>query len=184
MVVARPQQARRPAPVHPRVRREKVEHPTLDFPVQGAHTLKTSVEAAIYCNAPVALASQRCVAALIDTLIGVAGAAVFAATFHFAGFPLDFSNQSLSIFALAAVLISLLYRAAFCLGNCDSIGLQAAGLRIVHFDGRRPTRWERAYRVAGGLLSAGALCVGLLWALGDEEKLTWHDLITQTFPTP
>jgi hypothetical protein len=31
------------------------------------------------------------------------------------------------------------------------------------------------------LISAG---LGLVWALVDEENLTWHDHISKTFPTP
>jgi hypothetical protein len=26
--------------------------------------------------------------------------------------------------------------------------------------------------------------IGLLWALVDEERLTWHDYMSKTFPTP
>jgi hypothetical protein len=38
--------------------------------------------------------------------------------------------------------------------------------------------------MASGFLSLAAGGLGLLWALVDEETLTWHDHISKTFPTP
>jgi len=32
-------------------------------------------------------------------------------------------------------------------------------------------------------LSLCSLGLGLVWALVDEESLTWHDHISKTFPT-
>ena len=32
-----------------------------------------------------------------------------------------------------------------------------------------------------GFMAAG---LGLVWSLVDEERLTWHDLMSKTFPTP
>ena len=36
--------------------------------------------------------------------------------------------------------------------------------------------WRHTFEIFGGL--------GLVWALVDEENLTWHDHISKTFPTP
>jgi hypothetical protein len=38
-------------------------------------------------------------------------------------------------------------------------------------------------RALSACLSFCAGGIGLLWALVDEEKLTWHDHISKTFPT-
>jgi hypothetical protein len=54
----------------------------------------------------------------------------------------------------------------------------------VDFDGRRPDREQRGVRQVAGLLSLLSAGLGLVWALVDEEKLTWHDHISKTFPTP
>jgi hypothetical protein len=40
------------------------------------------------------------------------------------------------------------------------------------------------HRLASGALSFCAAGLGFLWALVDEETLTWHDHISRTFPTP
>jgi hypothetical protein len=36
-------------------------------------------------------------------------------------------------------------------------------------------------RAVGMLLGAGAVGLGYLWALADEEALTWHDRMSKTF---
>ncbi len=58
------------------------------------------------------------------------------------------------------------------------------GLRLLHFDGRPADRRRRLLRQASGCLSALPLGIGFLWALVDEEHLTFHDHITETFVTP
>jgi uncharacterized RDD family membrane protein YckC len=57
-------------------------------------------------------------------------------------------------------------------------------LRLLNFDGRPPTREQRMLRLGASFLSVLSAGLGLLWALVDEESLTWHDHISQTFPTP
>jgi uncharacterized RDD family membrane protein YckC len=54
---------------------------------------------------------------------------------------------------------------------------------VVNFDGHRPSRRQRFYRLAGGAVGVVAAGMGLLWAIFDEERLTWHDHISKTFPT-
>jgi uncharacterized RDD family membrane protein YckC len=61
--------------------------------------------------------------------------------------------------------------------------MRFAGLRLVDFDGRKPHRDARLLRQAAGFLSLCSLGLGLVWALVDEESLTWHDHISKTFPT-
>jgi uncharacterized RDD family membrane protein YckC len=81
-------------------------------------------------------------------------------------------------------MIALFYRALFCIGNQDTLGVQWAGLRILNFDGRLPTRRERVWRTVGAFVSVIATGIGFAWALCDEERLTWHDHISKTFPSP
>lgn len=148
----------------------------------GAHT-KSSVDAAIYCNAPVAPPSFRAVAAIIDTAIGLLGVAAFLATFHYSGQTIELTKQTLPVYGAAALLICVFYRLLFCLGNGDTAGLRCANLCVVNFDGHRPTRRQRLYRLAGAVVGVVAAGMGLLWAIFDEERLTWHDHISKTFPT-
>jgi len=40
------------------------------------------------------------------------------------------------------------------------------------------------WRSIGYQISGGTAFLGYLWALWDEDKLTWHDRISQTYITP
>jgi RDD family len=122
-------------------------------------------------------------AAIIDTVIGLLGLGVFLLVFHLAGYEFNWNKQTFPIVGSAAVLIAFLYRLLFCLGNGDSIGLLLTDLRLVDFYGRIPKRRDRLYRLAGGCLSCISIGMGLLWAICDEEHLTWHDHMSKTYPT-
>jgi uncharacterized RDD family membrane protein YckC len=150
----------------------------------GAHALPTSVHAAVYCNAPVAFPTQRAVAAAIDMAVPLVGFAIFMTTFHMVSDGIVLTARTLPFFGATLALITLFYRVLFCIGNADTIGLQWAGLRLLNFDGHRPERRQRFRRLIGGAISAISLTIGLLWALVDEEHLTWHDYMSNTFPTP
>ncbi len=149
----------------------------------GNHALKTSVEARIYCNAPIAQTPLRIMASAADCSVGFAGVMLYAITFRMMGQELVWTSQMLLSYVAAAVVISLFYRVLYCLGNGDTPGVRWAGLRMVDFDGRVPTRRQRFQRLAGGCVGALAAGLGLLWALFDEERLTWHDHMSETFPT-
>lgn len=187
-VLKRPQQPQKKPVVrtHPKAdptaQQQKLDF-TKAFP-EGTRTLPTSVEAAVYCNAPVAIATHRVLAAVLDGAILAIAIGVFLATFRLAGHPIVLTKQTTVVYAVLCLLIALFYRALFCIGNADTLGVQWAGLRLLNFDGRLPTRRERVCRTAGAFVSVIATGVGFVWALFDEERLTWHDYISKTFPSP
>jgi uncharacterized RDD family membrane protein YckC len=170
----------------PKPRIDKNAQQSLDFvgalPL-GNHALKTSVEARIYCNAPIAQTPLRIMASAADCSVGFAGVILYAITFRMMGQELVWNSQMLLSYLAAAVVISLFYRVLYCLGNGDTPGIRWAGLRVIDFDGRVPSRKQRFQRLAGGCVGALAAGLGLLWALFDEERLTWHDHMSTTFPT-
>ena len=141
------------------------------------------VEAVIYCDAPVALPTHRFLAAAFDLSMIAVALGVFLAIFFVSGGVLAFSKQNAPFFVGVAVLLALFYRVLFCLGNGDTPGMRFAGLRLVDFDGRTPDRDQRGLRQIASLLSVLSAGLGLVWALVDEESLTWHDHISKTFPT-
>jgi uncharacterized RDD family membrane protein YckC len=170
-----------------RSRRDRPAQQALDFTVrgtEGARTLPTSVEAAVYCNAPVAVAAHRTFAAAIDLFIVLAAIGVFLGTVHFAGHEIVMNKQTLPVYGAVAAMIALFYRGLFCIANTDTLGMHWAGLRLLNFDGRLPKRRERLCRAAGACVSVIAIGTGFAWALFDEERLTWHDYISKTFPSP
>ena len=170
------------APGKPGPRRDNSRQQTLDL--QDNLILKTSIEASVYCGAPVAIAAHRVMAAGIDAALAVVALGVFLATFHLAGAEIVLTKDTLPYLLCCAALISLFYRVLFCIANRDTPGVRWTGLRVLDFDGRTPTRKQRWYRLLGGFVGAIAAGIGLIWAIFDEEKLTWHDHMSKTFPTP
>jgi uncharacterized RDD family membrane protein YckC len=168
----------------PRPRRRKIlaGQQALEFSPAGRASRPS--DAAIYCDARVAIPAHRTMAAALDASMIVIALAIFGIVFKLAGGVFLFNAKTAPVFLGAAAGIVLFYRLLWCLANGDTIGQRWTRLRLVNFDGRRPTRSQRFYRTASGFLSLLAGGIGLLWSLVDEETLTWHDHISKTFPTP
>ena len=62
-------------------------------------------------------------------------------------------------------------------------GMMLCKLRVVSFDGTDPTSEQLLWRSFGYMVSAGTGALGFIWALWDEEHLTWQDRISQTYLT-
>jgi uncharacterized RDD family membrane protein YckC len=137
----------------------------------------------IYCDAPVALPGHRLLAAAVDASMVLIGLGLFLLIF-FVGGDMVVSRETAPFLIAVGAVIALFYRSLWYFGNGDTPGMRFAGLRLVDFDGRRPDREQRGMRQVAGLLSLLAAGLGLVWALVDEESLTWHDHISKTFPTP
>jgi len=142
------------------------------------------VDGVIYCDAPVAVPAHRAMAVAVDASIILMALAIFGIIFRLAGGTFVMDAKTAPIFLAAAAGVVVFYRVLWCLANGDSAGQRWTHLRLVNFDGQRPTRTQRFYRLASALLSLLAAGIGLLWSLVDEETLTWHDHISKTFPTP
>lgn len=94
------------------------------------------------------------------------------------------SRPALVIYGLAFALLLLFYKYAAFRWAGISPGTRWADLDLLDFDGRPPGRRDRLNRLAAGCLSLLPAGAGLLWALVDEEHLTWHDHMSKTFVTP
>jgi uncharacterized RDD family membrane protein YckC len=175
--------ARRARPASPRnPRRDPDSQQSLDF--QTNAPLGTEVHAVIYCDAPVALPAHRMIAAAFDLSMVLIAVGIFLGVFFLSGGMLLLSKQNAPFLISVAVLLGLFYRFLWVLANGETPGMRFAGLRLVNFDGRSPDRDQRAFRQVSSLLSFLSAGLGLVWALVDEENLTWHDHISKTFPTP
>ena len=171
-----------PAPRAPRKAAAPGQQQSLDLlpPTVGTR----SPDAVVQCSARVAPLVLRMVAAAVDAAVVLTALGLFLGALSFGGVDIVLKDQvSLGIYGAAAVLIALLYKGFFVLANGDSVGARTLRIRVVNFDGHRPTARQRAYRFAGGCLGLMAATLGMLWALVDEESLTWHDHISKTFPT-
>jgi uncharacterized RDD family membrane protein YckC len=166
----------------PRTRRPVEGQQALDF--NAAYQIETPVEAVIYCDAPVALPTHRVMAAALDISMIVMGLGLFLLTFHVAGGEIVLTPQTIPLFGGIAAVLAIFYFFLFCVCDGDTAGMRWTQLRLVNFDGHAPNREQRAYRLIGTCLSLVAAGLGLIWALVDEESLTWHDHISKTFPSP
>jgi uncharacterized RDD family membrane protein YckC len=155
--------------------------------LEFSHAVRSSkpADGVIYCDAPVAVPAHRAMAAAVDASIVVIALGIFfAIVFRLTGETLVLNVKTAPMFLFMAAVVVLFYRSLWCLADGDSAGQRWAHLRLVNFDGQRPTRKQRFYRMGSGFLSLLAAGIGLLWSLVDEETLTWHDHISKTFPTP
>lgn len=182
----------RPAPKAPRApaRRQTPRTPenqgSLDFlqaAPQAARKLKTTVEAVIYCDAPVATKMHRAVAAAVDLSMILIAYGIFLLAFHLGGGQFALDKLSLSMFGAGFLLISFFYGLAWALGNTESPGKRWMHLKLVTFEGFPPDASHRLWRFVGACLSYAAGGLGILWAVADEESLTWQDHISKTFLT-
>jgi len=178
-------------PVRPRARRLRARpiaanQQTLNFnPPVSASTARPVREGGVpYCNARVATLEHRSLAALIDFTVVAMALGFFTAVLYGFGGEVLLNKQTAPVYILTAAVMVFLYRLLWCMGDGDSPGMRAMKLRLVDLDGHRPNRRKRFSRLFSGWLSFLAAGLGLLWAVADEESLTWHDHISGTFPTP
>jgi uncharacterized RDD family membrane protein YckC len=180
----RPVAPPRAKPQRPPSRRVPENQQALNFAAHGAHgVLDSQVEAVIFCNARAASPAHRFFATVLDAGMVLTALGLFAASFAIGGGPVALDKTTVSALAAVAALIWFFYHLLFCLGNGDTPGMRWMQLQLVNFDGRRPERNQRLQRLFASCLSVAAAFLGIIWALVDEESLTWHDHISKTFPT-
>jgi uncharacterized RDD family membrane protein YckC len=169
----------------PRSRRASDSQQALEFHETPGQPVHFTQAEGIGCDAQVALPAHRMIAAAVDTSVVLLGLGVFVGIFFLAaGGDMVLNRQTTPFLAGVAVVIGIFYRFLWTLANGDTPGMRFAGLRLVDFDGQRPDREQRGVRQVAGILSLLSAGLGLVWALVDEESLTWHDHISKTFPTP
>lgn len=61
-------------------------------------------------------------------------------------------------------------------------GMRLARIGLCTFSDENPTRAAMRKRIPALLLSTAVLGLGFGWALVDEDRLTWHDLISRMYP--
>jgi uncharacterized RDD family membrane protein YckC len=159
---------------------------TLDFipasPVKG-RKLKTDVDAQVFCDQPVATPTHRLVASAIDGAIILFGFGLLVALIEVLGG--SFGGGKGLWIGLGATLglVSMLYGLIWAIAGRETAGMHFTDLQLITFDGFQLDPRSRALRFASTWLSFCSGGLGILWAVADEENLTWHDHISKTFPT-
>jgi len=126
---------------------------------------------------------HRAVAAALDASMILIGFGIFLLVFHLSGGEFVWNRETVPMFGTALAVIGIFYGMLWILAGRETAGMRWTDLRLTNFDGFPPDRTQRVIRFAGTCLSFGAIGAGLVWALVDEETLTWQDHMSKTFPT-
>lgn len=135
----------------------------------------------VRCAEPVAPVFLRGVAGVLDACVMTVAIGLFVWVFYemLDGFPTQ--ARALAGFAGAGAVVTAFYVFIYIYYAAATPGMQWTGLRLLDYEGNPARPGQRLIRALGSLLSAAALGLGYLWALVDEEGLTWHDRMSQTF---
>ncbi len=132
---------------------------------------------------PVAEVSHRRRAGAVDAVCLALAYAGILALFAAFGGRLALSKLDALVCVAIAALLYTQYFTLFTVMGGITPGMMFAGLRLVSFDGSAPQPMQLAWRSFGYLISGGTAFMGFLSALWDEDGLTWHDRISQTYIT-
>jgi uncharacterized RDD family membrane protein YckC len=162
-------------------KKRKIDQRRLEF--QGEAEVIAPPQSHIICDAPVAPVSLRLEAALIDGALMLCGVAFAFGVLRLAGVAFEWDKQSIAFLLLGLLTVPLFYKVLWTIVGVDTVGMRSAGLQLIDFDGNPPSSARRYQRLGGSVLSFLAAGIGLVWSLVDEDRLTWHDHISSTFPT-
>ena len=148
-------------------------------PVAEAHSEQPELEALLPFQT--ASLNLRLMAAAVDgCILAAATVAVFAA------FALRVAElPSLPIVAVGTVatllILFVLYQLLFFTFAEATPGMRYARIGLCTFSDENPTRAQMRHRTWAILLSVFPLGIGFLWALLDDDRLSWHDRITRMY---
>ena len=142
------------------------KRPGIDIPLQAA-TLE-----------------RRVLSAVLDALIIVTACALFAVIFWKLTDVRPPRLQTAGVLAGMYFVLWGAYQYLLMVYAGTTPGLRLAGLKLLRFDDRIPSRRLRRWRVLASFLSAVSLCMGYIWVFLDEDSLCWHDRITHTYLAP
>jgi uncharacterized RDD family membrane protein YckC len=130
---------------------------------------------------PIAPISHRRLAATIDLFCLLFAYGGFLGLFGSLGGHFTLSKLSVAVCAMTLAVVYLQYFTLFTIFGGTTPGMMLRGLQVVSFSGEPPTPKQMLLRSAGYLLSAGTFFLGFLWAMWDEDELTWHDRLSRTY---
>jgi uncharacterized RDD family membrane protein YckC len=122
-------------------------------------------------------------AGLIDAALLLFAFGSFWSLFTALGGHVSISSFSAIVTVATMALLYAQYFTLFTYFGGSTPGMMLCKLRVVSFDGTDPTSEQLLWRSFGYMVSAGTGALGFIWALWDEEHLTWQDRISQTYLT-
>lgn len=133
---------------------------------------------------PVASMDERRIAGLIDAAFLLFAYGGFLTLFGSLGGQFTFSKLNAAVCIATFVIVYLQYFALFTVFGGTTPGMMLRGLQVTSFAGETPTPRQLLWRSMGYMLSAGTFFMGFLWAMWDEDALTWHDRLSRTYLSP
>ena len=129
----------------------------------------------------VASIDDRRLAALIDLGCLLFAYGGFLMLFGSLGGQFTLSKLTAAVYAATFAIVYLQYFALFTIFGGTTPGMMMRNLQVVSFSGEPPAPRQMLLRSAGYMLSAGTFFLGFLWAMWDEDQLTWHDRLSRTY---
>ena len=130
---------------------------------------------------PVARMDERRLIGFIDAACLLFAYGGFLTLFGSLGGQFTFSKMSAAVYCISFAIVYLQYFALFTVFGGTTPGMMLRGVQVVDFSGETPSPRQLLLRAAGYMLSAGTFFLGFLWAMWDEDELTWHDRISHTY---
>ena len=88
------------------------------------------------------------------------------------------------LFPAYLILVSFLFYGWFWTTGGQTLGLLAWKLRVANADGQAISWKQAAIRYLTAVFSWGFLGLGFLWILVNEERLSWHDIASNSCVLP
>jgi uncharacterized RDD family membrane protein YckC len=133
---------------------------------------------------PAASIDDRRLAALIDLACLLFAYGGFLMLFGSLGGQFTLSKLTAVVYLTTFAIVYLQYFALFTIFGGTTPGMMLRNLQVTSFLGEPPTPRQMLIRSAGYMLSAGTFFLGFLWAMWDEDQLTWHDRLSNTYLSP
>jgi uncharacterized RDD family membrane protein YckC len=130
---------------------------------------------------PSASIEERRTAALIDIGCLAFAYGAFLMLFGSLGGHFTVSKLSATVYFFTFAFVYVQYFGLFTVFGGTTPGMMIRGLQVASFSADAPAPRQYLLRAAGYMLSAGTLFLGFFWALWDEDGLTWHDRISNTY---
>jgi uncharacterized RDD family membrane protein YckC len=127
---------------------------------------------------------QRCISGIVDAAMVFIATGAFAITFLELAEEMPQSRMTLVCLLAAAGIFWLLFQYIFLTYRRATPGMRMAQLELCTFEGKATTMFDRQTRAAASALSGFSIGLGYAWALVDEDRLGWHDRISQTHLRP
>jgi uncharacterized RDD family membrane protein YckC len=123
----------------------------------------------------------RLMAFLVDGAL-IASAFLVAAALAAANMQHPPAVKTIEIASFAALLaIGVVYQVLFFTLAETTPGMKYARISLCTFEDQQPTRAQLRRRLGALILSLLPVGLGILWAIFDEDHMSWHDRISRTY---